>query len=65
MSNNKTIYKDLTREEIIDALVDSDIDAIIEDPTSIDEALRLGFEGYESMDNEALIDDYKTFIEEE
>jgi hypothetical protein len=62
---DKPIYKNLTREDIIDALVEKDIECITDDPTSIGDSLRYGIKGYNNMSNDELIDDYKTYCEEE
>jgi hypothetical protein len=60
----KPIYKNLTREEIIDALVEKDVDCITEDPTSITDALRNGIPGYENQTDQHLIEDYQIYCEE-
>ena len=61
----KKIHKNITREEIINALIEKDIECITDDPTSIICALREGCVGYEKMNNEQLIEDYKIYCEDE
>jgi len=58
------IHNNLTREEIIDALIEKDIECITDDPTSIRDALINGIPGYENQTDEHLIEDYQIYCEE-
>jgi hypothetical protein len=62
---SKKIYKDKTKVQIIDALVERDLEVIRDDPTSIEEGLRTGITGYSHMTDSELIELYQTHCEED
>jgi hypothetical protein len=62
---SKVIYKNLTKEEIIDSLVNKDIECITENPMSIENGLLGGLKGYNNMSDENIIELYQEYCEED
>lgn len=58
------IYKDKTRGEIVDLLVELDLDVFSASSADENEVLfRYGIEGRQYLSDEALIEDYKSIVE--
>lgn len=56
--------KKMTRQEVIDILVEDEMDAISDDTVGVEDILREGFIGYNKMLNRDLEKEYEEFCEE-